>query len=98
MYAAGVFDPATIDSANDPRVLLFNVLTLFVEINIVLAIFNLIPVPPLDGSALLFRVISPMTAWRIRPVLAQYGSIILLGDDLPALLQPARQRPRDADQ
>ncbi len=79
LFAAGVFDPGTIDSVNDPRVLLFNVLTLFVEINIVLAIFNLIPVPPLDGSALLFRVISPMTAWRIRPVLAQYGSIILLG-------------------
>ena len=76
---AGVFDPSTIDSVNDPRVLLFNVLTLFVEINIVLAIFNLIPVPPLDGSAILFRLISPMTAWRIRPVLAQYGSIILLG-------------------
>ncbi len=76
---AGVFDPSTIDSVNDPRVLLFNVLTLFVEINIVLAIFNLIPVPPLDGSAILFRVISPTTAWRIRPVLAQYGSIILLG-------------------
>ncbi len=76
---AGVFDPRAITSVNDPRVLVFNVLTLFVEINIVLAIFNLIPVPPLDGSALLFRVISPMTAWRIRPVLAQYGSIILLG-------------------
>jgi Zn-dependent protease len=54
------------------------VIQLFVTINIILAIFNLIPVPPLDGSALLFRVVSPATAWQLRPMLAQYGSIFLL--------------------
>ena len=54
------------------------VIELFVTINIILALFNLIPVPPLDGSALLFRVVSPATAWQLRPMLAQYGSIFLL--------------------
>ncbi len=77
LFAAGVFS-GNISSTADPRLILFQVIELFVEINILLAIFNLIPVPPLDGSALLFRAVSPMTAWRIRPVLAQYGSIILL--------------------
>jgi Zn-dependent protease len=52
-------------------------LYLFVAYNVMLAIFNLIPVPPLDGSALLFRFVSPQTAWRLRPVLSQYGIFVL---------------------
>lgn len=54
-------------------------LIFFVMFNVGLAIFNLIPVPPLDGSTLLFRFVSPMTAWRLRPMLAQWGLLILLG-------------------
>jgi Zn-dependent protease len=54
------------------------ILIYFVIFNIALAIFNLIPIPPLDGSALLFRILSPRQAWQIRPFLAQYGFIILL--------------------
>jgi Zn-dependent protease len=54
------------------------VIVLFVVFNLALAVFNLIPVPPLDGSALLFRVLTPRQAWRLRPILAQYGLIILL--------------------
>jgi Zn-dependent protease len=50
----------------------------FVVFNVMLAIFNLLPVPPLDGSALLFRFLSPRQAWQIRPILAQYGLFILL--------------------
>jgi Zn-dependent protease len=53
-------------------------LFLFVVYNVVLAVFNLIPVPPLDGSALLFRVLDPRTAWQARAVLNQYGFIILI--------------------
>jgi len=51
----------------------------FVQINLVLMIFNLIPIPPLDGSKVLYAFLDPRTVWRIRPVLEQYGLVILLG-------------------
>jgi Zn-dependent protease len=51
----------------------------FVLFNVVLGIFNLLPVPPLDGSTLLFRFMSPRQVWEIRPLLSQYGIFILLG-------------------
>ena len=54
------------------------VLLLFVVYNVALAIFNLIPVPPLDGSNLLFRFLDPRTAWQVRATLNQYGFLILI--------------------
>jgi Zn-dependent protease len=51
----------------------------FVAFNVLLAIFNLIPIPPLDGSAILFRFLSPAQAWKVRPILGQYGFLILIG-------------------
>ena len=58
--------------------ILGSVIINFVFFNVALAIFNLIPVPPLDGSAILFRVLPPRTAWELRPILNQYGFLILL--------------------
>jgi Zn-dependent protease len=54
------------------------VLNLFVTINIILMIFNLIPLPPLDGSHVLLALVDPRTSWQLRAVLQQYGSLILL--------------------
>jgi Zn-dependent protease len=54
------------------------VLLNFVYFNVALMVFNLIPIPPLDGSTLLFRFLDPATAWRLRPMLAQYGFVIVL--------------------
>lgn len=54
------------------------VLDIFVRINIVLMIFNLIPIPPLDGSKVLFASMDRQTEYRIRPVLEQYGFLILI--------------------
>jgi Zn-dependent protease len=58
--------------------LAFQVLFFFVLFNILLAIFNLIPIPPLDGSTLLWRFLPPQLVWQWRPILSQYGFIILL--------------------
>jgi len=44
--------------------------------NTILAFFNLVPIPPLDGSKLLFSVLSLKTSTMI--MLEQYGFILLL--------------------
>ncbi len=50
---------------------------LFVWVNLILAIFNLIPVPPLDGSHILFTFLPP-SADRFKLILQRYGLFILL--------------------
>jgi len=47
-------------------------------INVILAAFNLIPVPPLDGSGILSGFLSPKAAATLQG-LQPYGFIILLG-------------------
>ena len=54
------------------------VLFTFFSINLALMIFNLIPIPPLDGSHVLYALLDPPTAWRARAFLSQYGTIILM--------------------
>jgi Zn-dependent protease len=54
------------------------VLQLFIVINLALMLFNLLPIPPLDGSAVLFAFLPPQTAWTLRPILAPYGVLILI--------------------
>jgi len=50
----------------------------FVFYNVVLAVFNLIPIPPLDGSSILFRFLPLRYAWQLRPLLSQYGLFVLI--------------------
>ena len=54
------------------------VLGYFVQINLLLMIFNFIPIPPLDGSKVLFALMDRRTEYQIRPFLEQYGFFILL--------------------
>jgi len=50
----------------------------FVLFNLILCFFNLIPIPPLDGSRLLYHWLPP--AWAERYArLERYGFIILMG-------------------
>lgn len=58
--------------------LLATILVVFVRINIILLLFNLIPVPPLDGSRVLFALLDPRTAWQVRPFLERYGLLIVI--------------------
>lgn len=48
-----------------------------VIVNVWLAIFNLVPIPPLDGSKVLFWLV-PQGAYEFRALLERYGFFILL--------------------
>ncbi len=56
-----------------PGFLLFE----FIWINLILAFFNMIPIPPLDGSKILAAILPPDLAYRYR-TLEQYGFLILM--------------------
>ncbi len=53
-------------------------LTFFVWINTLLFVFNLIPIPPLDGSHILFALL-PGDNFELRMFLGRFGFIILIG-------------------
>jgi len=59
-------------------ILITQVLYFFVYINLVLMVFNLLPIPPLDGSKVLFAFLPARMAWQWRPVLEQYGFVLFL--------------------
>ncbi|OGZ78296.1 MAG: hypothetical protein A2528_02765 [Candidatus Staskawiczbacteria bacterium RIFOXYD2_FULL_37_9] len=52
-------------------------LSYIVAINIWLAVFNLIPIPPLDGSWILFSFL-PASMQNVKNFLRQYGIVILV--------------------
>jgi Zn-dependent protease len=54
------------------------ILSQFVFINLILMVFNLIPIPPLDGSKVLFALVDRRTEYQIRPFLEQYGMLLLI--------------------
>ena len=58
--------------------LVTTIMQLFISINLVLMVFNLLPIPPLDGSKVLFAFLSPRQMYQWRPVLEQYGFVLLL--------------------
>lgn len=53
------------------------IMATIVFINIILAVFNLVPIPPLDGSKLLFAFF-PDKLFQIRGFFERYGLILIL--------------------
>jgi Zn-dependent protease len=52
-------------------------LAFFIQINVLLFVFNLIPIPPLDGSHVLFALL-PGDNSRLQMQLSQFGFLILM--------------------
>ena len=63
---------------SDVPIFVLNAMYTFVAINLSLFVFNLIPVPPLDGSQILLAALDPGTRYTLGPALMQYGPLILL--------------------
>ncbi len=74
MSLAGIFGISIVKSVFVP-LLLF--LKFAVSINVVLAIFNILPIPPLDGGRVLMSVVPPHIEQKLEP-LEQYGFFIVI--------------------
>jgi len=61
-----------------PNNLLVIFLDLMVGLNVVLMVFNLIPIPPLDGSKILFSIFSSYKYNKFRELLEEKGPSLLL--------------------
>lgn len=67
-------------NALPPENYLFALLQFMIQMNAILALFNLIPIPPLDGSKLLFALLpANARSFRFRLFLEQYGPMLLIG-------------------
>ncbi|MCI0405323.1 MAG: site-2 protease family protein [candidate division Zixibacteria bacterium] len=81
LIATGSFAALRLAGATSPgdfRDGIFMLLTYFIYINLSLAFFNLIPVPPLDGSKILYGFLPPSKDY-IYHNLERMGPILLLG-------------------
>jgi len=63
--------------ASETNPAFIEIVSLIVFINILLAIFNLVPIPPLDGSKLIFAFF-PDKSHQIRGFFERYGLILVL--------------------
>ncbi len=53
--------------------------SIIIYVNILLAVFNLVPIPPLDGSKVLFAVLPKNeTSFRLVSALEQYGMVLVI--------------------
>ena len=57
---------------------MLEVLLIFVQINIGLFVFNMIPIPPLDGSRLLYAF-APESVQAVMAQLEQFGIVLVFG-------------------
>jgi Zn-dependent protease len=53
------------------------IIFVIIQVNVWLALFNLIPIPPLDGSKLLFSLI-PARLYNVEEMLERYGFFVLI--------------------
>ena len=63
--------------AGDAAPALIEIMSAIALVNLVLAVFNLVPIPPLDGSKVLFSVL-PVQWQGLRLTLEQFGFFLLL--------------------
>jgi len=55
-----------------------SLLSTIVYANLILMVFNLVPIAPLDGSKILYALLPPATSQRLQMFYARYGFFILI--------------------
>lgn len=73
LWSNGIY-PDNTSAANMVQLVFFT----GIRLNVVLMLFNLIPIPPLDGSHVLFDVLDPRTAHELRNFMNQYSLMLLI--------------------
>ena len=68
----------TILSPFSPAVYFSRLIFTLIQFNIVIAVFNLIPIHPLDGGKILVGLLSDKIGGKVDLILNQYGTILLL--------------------
>ena len=68
--------------------LVYDALTL----NVLLAVFNMLPIPPLDGGQILMALLPPQMAMKLG-FMYQYGFLILMGLLVAGVLGPVIAQP-----
>jgi Zn-dependent protease len=76
IFLQGNYSDLTFAVSGSLGAILFLICTMIVTINVFLAFFNLIPIPPLDGSKLLMSILPLSNETKL--MLEQYGFFILL--------------------
>jgi Zn-dependent protease len=71
----------------------FEFLVVWTGVNALLCIFNLVPIPPLDGSEVVARVLPPLARQRFRAAgqygfLALFALLLLFPEAISAVLDP----------
>ena len=82
-FAAAAVMRAGISRGDWLELLVFEALTL----NVLLAVFNMVPIPPLDGGQILMALLPPPVATRLG-FMYQYGFLILMGLLVAGILWP----------
>ncbi len=86
LFTAALFLAFRMVPDPSPRNPLFLFLEIGVSLNVLLAVFNMVPLPPLDGSHILQWVLPNGLGHRYIRAIAPYGGFILLGLVMTGLL------------
>lgn len=76
-FLYGLFFPVLYTSGTELSILVLRTLYLTAYLSLALAVFNVIPIPPLDGSKVLFSLMSDSAYYKLMRY-ERYGMIILL--------------------
>jgi len=78
LFTAALFVIVRAGLASGPRNPVVNMAVLGIELNVILALFNFVPIPPLDGSKVASFGLPGSMGERYDRVMAPYGYIVLL--------------------